>query len=159
MELTRLDYVLVAILGALAVIGLFKGFSGWLGTIVGLVAVTFVAPLLFGPCMVWAAGCTFLGGASVMPVGVIIDLVLSLIVFGLVSKLVVKFVGAILPQPFNALVGAASGLLLGSVVVVLLAGTAFFEGGALQNGFVAANSRIVHFAAQLIDAHLEGSHP
>ena len=159
MELTTVDYVLAGLLAGLAVIGLFKGLSGWLGTIAGLAAAFVVAPLLFATCIAWASGFAFLGGAFLMPVAVIIDFVLSLIVFGLVRKIVVKFVSALLPQPFNALVGAASGLLLGSVVVVLLAGTAFFEGGSLQNGFVAAHSRIVHFAAQLIDAHLEGSRP
>ena len=43
------------------------------------------------------------------------------------------------------------------VLTVLLAGTAFFEGGALTEGFLASHSRIVHAAATVLEARLEGS--
>ena len=48
------------------------------------------------------------------------------------------------------------GILLGLLLTVLLAGTAFFEGGALTEGFLASHSRIVHAAATVLEARVEG---
>ena len=35
MDVTAFDYVLLAVIGTLAIIGLFKGLSGWWGTLTG----------------------------------------------------------------------------------------------------------------------------
>jgi hypothetical protein len=49
------------------------------------------------------------------------------------------------------------GLLLGLVLLVLLAGTAFFEGISLPQGFLASHSRLVHAVATVMASRLEGS--
>jgi uncharacterized membrane protein required for colicin V production len=156
MEITTFDYVLLAIVGALAVIGLFKGFSGWLGTLTGAAIATLAGYLCFGYCHAAAVACPWVSDSFVQVAAAVLDFLLSLIVFGLVRLMAVKFFSFLLPQPLDAIIGMIGGLLLGGVLVVLLAGTAFFEGGNLKDGFVAANSGIVHFVASAIDNYLEG---
>lgn len=156
MDATTLDYVLLAVIGALAVIGLFKGFSGWLGTLSGAGAAALAGYFAFGSCIKAAAACPWVSGPFVHLAGAVLDFLLSLVVFGLVRRLAGKFFSFLLPQPLNALAGMAGGLLLGMIFLVFLAGTAFFEGGLLAEGFVASHSRLVRFAASVVDAHLEG---
>ena len=157
MDVTVFDYVLVAVIGVLAVIGLFKGLSGWLGTLVGAAAATVVGYFGFGYCLKAAAACPWVSGPFVSLAAAILDFLLGLIVFGLSRRLAVKFFSFLLPQPLNAIVGMVGGLFLGALLTILLAGTAFFEGVSLPEGFLASHSRIIHTAATVLASRLEGS--
>ena len=87
----------------------------------------------------------------------LLDMLATLLTFCLVRSLAKRFFSFVISQPFDALLGLAGGIFLGMVLTVLLAGTAFFEGGKLTEGFLASNSRIVHIAAVALEAQLEGS--
>ena len=156
MDLTTFDYVLLAAIGTLAVIGLFKGLSGWMGTLAGAGAGSLAGWLGFGWCLAAAANCPWVTGPFVRLAAALLDFLLALIAFGLVRRLAVKFISFLVPQPLNALIGMAGGLFLGGVLAVVLAGTAFFEGCALEDGFAASHSCLVRVAARALDAHLEG---
>jgi len=155
MELTTFDYVLLAVFGALGVIGLFKGLSGWLGTLAGAGAGALVGWLALGHCLAAAAACPWVSGPFVRLAAAVLDFLVGLIAFGLTRKLAVKFISFLVPQPLNAIVGMVGGLFLGAVLAVLLAGTAFFEGVPPTEGFVAGHSRIVRIAAAAIETRLE----
>ena len=156
MELTAFDYVLLAAIGTLAIIGLFKGLSGWLGTLIGAVAATVVGYFGFDFCLKAAMACPWVSGPFVSLAAAILDFLVGLIVFGLTRRLAVKFFSFLLPQPLNAIIGMLGGLFLGLVLTVLLAGTAFFEGVSLPEGFLARHSRLVHAVATVMASRLEG---
>ncbi|MBR4654956.1 MAG: hypothetical protein IKO72_16485 [Kiritimatiellae bacterium] len=159
MYLTTLDWVLLFPIGALAVIGLFKGLSGWLGTLAGGAAAAAASYLLLGPCQSAAAACPWVSGPFVRVAAGVLDFLAALIAFGLVRRLTVRFLSFLLPQPLNALVGLAGGLLLAAGGLMLLAATAVFEGGTgpLADGFLASRSHLVNLAAKVLDSRLEGA--
>ena len=157
MDITTLDYVLLAAIGVLAIIGLFKGFSGWMGTVVGVAVAAVAGYFAFGYCMLAASSCPWVSGPFVRLAAAILDLFLTLLVFGLVRRLAVRFFSFLLPQPLDALTGMTGGFFLGLVLTVLLAGTAFFEGCPLTEGFLASHSRIVRMAASVLEARLEAT--
>ena len=156
MDMATLDYVLLAAIGVLAIIGLFKGFSGWMGIFAGAVVSTVVGYLAFGYCMSAAAASPWVSGPCVRIAAAVLDLLAALLAFCIVRILVKRFFSFLLSQPLDALVGLAGGVFLGMLLTVLLAGTAFFEGGALTEGFLASHSRIVRMAATVLEARLEG---
>ena len=156
MDVTTFDYVLMAVLGALAVIGLFKGLSGWLGTFVGLTTAICVGYFGFGCCFSFTVKSQLVSEAFVPVAAAVMDFLVSLIAFGFARLVSKRFFSFLLPQPLDAIVGMLGGLVLWTVVVVLLAGTAFFEGGKLSDGFIASKSRIVHRTASAMDVHVEG---
>ena len=156
MEVTAFDYVLLAVIGTLAIIGLFKGLSGWLGTLTGAASATVFGYFGFGYCLKAATACPWVSGPFVSLAAAILDFLVGLIVFGLTRRLAVKFFSFLLPQPLNAIVGMVGGLFLGLVLMVLLAGTAFFEGVSLPKGFLASHSRLVHAVATVMASRLEG---
>ncbi len=153
---TAFDYVLLAAIGALAIIGLFKGLSGWLGTLTGAAAATVVGYFGFGFCLKAAMACPWVSGPFVSLAAAILDFLVGLIVFGLTRRLAVKFFSFLLPQPLDAIIGLLGGVFLGLVLTVLLAGTAFFEGVSLPEGYLAGHSRLVHAVATVMASRLEG---
>jgi len=157
MDITTLDYALLAVFGVLAIIGLFKGLSGWLGTVTGAVASAAVGYFAFGYCLLAASACPWVSGPFVRLAAAVLDLLVTLLAFCLVRNLARRFFSFLLPQPLDALIGLAGGIFLGLLFAVLLAGTAFFESGPLTEGFLASHSRIVHMAATALEARLEGS--
>ena len=156
MDLTMFDYVLVAVLGTLAIIGLFKGLSGWLGTLIGAAAATVVGYFGFGFCLKAATACPWVSGPFVSLAAAILDFLVGLVAFGLARRLAVKFFSFLLPQPLNAIIGLLGGMFLGLVLTVLFAGTAFFEGVSLPEGYLARHSRLVHAVATVMASRLEG---
>ena len=101
------DYALCGITVVMAVLGLFRGFSGTLGFVLGAVAAAFAAS--FG----WAYSASFTDVAWQRGAGV---LVATLLAFGVVRLIVKKLVNGLLAQPsdaiFGFLVGAALGVLI-----------------------------------------------
>ena len=70
---TAFDYVLLAAIGTLAIIGLFKGLSGWLGTLTGAAAATVVGYFGFGFCLKVAMACPWVSGPFVSLAAAILD--------------------------------------------------------------------------------------
>lgn len=159
MELQPLDYVLLTIFGFLVIVGLFKGLSGWLGTIVGATSASVMGFFGFGTCRSAAAACSFVSPPLLVPAAMVLDFLGALIIFGLVRKIVARFVTFLVPQPLNAILGTAGGIVLSAVVAGVLAATAMFEGCRLTEGLVARYSCIVKMVAGLVDSGLEGKAP
>lgn len=140
------------------VVGLFRGFSGQLGSLAGIVAALVVGYFLFAPirCLVvsgnWITGETAQSGvASAM------DFVVALVVFGLVRRIVAKFVSFLVPQPMNAIAGGAIGLVKGMVAVGLLTGVGLVQTGRFSEGFFAAHSTFVKVVGSVADSYMQGA--
>ena len=102
------DYALCGITIVMAVLGLFRGFSGTLGFVLGAVAAAFAAS--FG----WACSASFTEVAWQRGAGV---LVATLLCFGIVRLIVKKLVNGLLAQPSDAILGCLIGVALGGLVL------------------------------------------
>lgn len=107
----------------MAVLGLFRGFSGTLGFAFGAVAAVFAAS--FG----WAYSASFTDVAWQRGAGV---LVATLLAFGIVRLIVKRLVNGLLAQPSDALFGFLIGAALGVLILVAWAYSgAYLEYSAL----------------------------
>ena len=118
------DYVLCGLAIAMAVLGLFRGFSGTLGFVLGAIAAAFTAS--FG----WAYSESFTTVAWQRGAGV---LVATLLAFGLVRMIVKKLVNGLLAQPSDAVFG----LLIGAALGVLLLVAWAYSGAYLEYSYLA----------------------
>ena len=118
------DYVLCGLAIAMAVLGLFRGFSGTLGFVLGAIAAAFTAS--FG----WAYSESFTTVAWQHGAGV---LVATLLAFGLVRMIVKKLVNGLLAQPSDAVFG----LLIGAALGVLLLVAWAYSGAYLEYSYLA----------------------
>ena len=107
------DYVLCGITVVMAVLGLFRGFSGTLGFVLGVIVAAVVGS--FG----WTYSLSFTAVAWQRGACV---LVATLLAFGLVRLIVKKLVNGLLAQPTDALLGFLIGAALG---VLMLAAWAY----------------------------------
>jgi uncharacterized membrane protein required for colicin V production len=87
----------------------------------------------------------------------ILDLVIALVVFGLVRRIVARFVSFLIPQPMNAIVGALIGLLKSVVLVGMLAAVGLVQTGRFSEGFFAARSTFVKSIGTLADSYMQGA--
>lgn len=105
-QLQVADWVLLGATLGMAVLGLFRGFSGTLAFLLAVVVSAFTAT--FG----WTYSANFTEVAWMRGAGV---LVVALVAFGLVRMVVKKLVNGLLAQPsdaiFGFLIGAAFGVL------------------------------------------------
>ena len=140
------------------VFGLFRGFSGQFGSFVGIVAALVIGYFLFSPirCLV-VSGNWITGETAQSGVAAIIDFVVALVVFGLVRRIVAKFVSFLVPQPMNAIAGGAIGLVKGMVAVGLLTGVGLVQTGRFSEGFFAAHSTFVKMVGSLADSYMQGA--
>ena len=118
------DYALCGIAVVMSVLGLFRGFSGTLGFVLGAIAAAFAAS--FG----WPYSASFTDVAWQRGAGV---LVTTLLVFGIVRLIVKKLVNGLLAQPSDAIFGFLTGAALG---VLILAAWAY-SGAYLEYSFLA----------------------
>ena len=102
------DYALCGITVVMAVLGLFRGFSGTLGFVLGAIAAAFVAS--FG----WEYSASFTDVAWQRGAGV---LVTTLLAFGIVRLIVKKLVNGLLAQPSDAIFGFLTGAALGVLIL------------------------------------------
>ena len=118
------DYALCGITVVMAVLGLFRGFSGTLGFVLGVIAATFVGS--FGwTCSLSFTTVTWQRGAGV--------LVAALLAFGFVRLIVKKLVNGLLAQPSDAIFG----LLIGTVFGVLILVAWAYSGAYLEYSHLA----------------------
>ena len=103
------DYAICGITVVMAVLGLFRGFSGTLGFVLGVIAAAFVGS--FG----WTYSLSFTAVAWQRGAGV---LVAALLAFGLVRLIVKKLVNGLLAQPSDAIFGCLIGAALGVLILV-----------------------------------------
>ena len=118
------DYALCGITIVMAVLGLFRGFSGTLGFVLGAVAAAFAAS--FG----WVHSASFTDVAWQRGAGV---LVATLLAFGIVRLVVKKLVNGLLAQPSDAIFGFLIGAALGILVLVAWA----YSGAYLEYSILA----------------------
>ena len=97
------------------------------------------------------------GETAQKAVAAISDFVAMLLVFGLVRRIVARFVSFLVPQPMNAIAGGLVGLLKSLVVVGLLAGIGLIQTGRFSNGFLASRSTVVRMAGTLADSYMQGA--
>ena len=103
------DYALCGLTIVMAVLGLFRGFSGTLGFALGAIAALVTAS--FG----WTYSATLTAVMWQRGAGV---LVATLLAFGLVRLIVKKLVNGLLSQPSDAIFGCLIGLVLGAALLV-----------------------------------------
>ena len=140
------------------VVGLFKGFSGQLGSLVGIVLALVAGYFLFAPLKGIVAGGNWVSGDTAQnAVAGIADFVAVLVVFGIVRRIVARFVSFLVPQPMNAIAGALIGLFKSLIVVGLLVGAGLVQTGRFSEGFFAAHSIFVKFAGTLADSYIQGA--
>lgn len=118
------DYALCGITVVMAVLGLFRGFSGTLGFVLGVIAATFVGS--FG----WTYSLSFTTVTWQRGAGV---LVAALLAFGFVRLIVKKLVNGLLAQPSDAIFG----LLIGTVFGVLILVAWAYSGAYLEYSHLA----------------------
>ena len=103
------DYILCGLTIVMAVLGLFRGFSGTLGVVLAALAATLTAT--FG----WPLSASFTEVTWQRAGGV---LVATLLAFGLVRLIVKKLVNGLLAQPSDAIFGFLIGAALGVLILV-----------------------------------------
>ena len=158
MDLTVLDWVLFGVTAFFVVVGLFRGFSGQLGSFVGIAAALLVGYFLFSPFRAMVAAGNWVEGETAQKgAAAVLDFVVALIVFGLVWRLVAKFVSFLVPQPLNAIAGGLVGLFKGAVAVVGLAVAGLMQTGRFSEGFFASHSAIVKMVGSFADAYVKGA--
>ena len=101
--------MLCGITVVMAALGLFRGFSGTLGFVLGVVAAAFTGS--FG----WAYSASITAVAWQRGAGV---LVAALLAFGLARLVVKKLVNGLLAQPSDAIFGFLIGAALGVLILV-----------------------------------------
>ena len=158
MELTVIDWIIFAVTAFFTVVGLFKGFSGQLGSLVGMAMALAAGYFLFVPLKGVVTGGNWVSGETAQnAVAGIADFVAMLVVFGIVRRIVARFVSFLVPQPMNAIAGALIGLLKSVIVVGLLVGTGLLQTGRFSEGFLAAHSTFVKFVGTLADSYMQGA--
>lgn len=158
MELTVLDWIIFAVAAFFTVVGLFRGFSGQLGSLAGMAAALVAGYFLFAPLKGAVTGGNWVSGeAAQNAVAGIADFTAMLVVFGIVRRIVARFVSFLVPQPMNAIAGALIGLLKSVVVVGLLAGSGLIQTGRFSDGFFAARSAFVKIAGMAADSYMQGA--
>ena len=158
MDLTTIDWIIFAVAAFFTVVGLFKGFSGQLGSLAGLAAGLMAGYFLFAPMKGLVAGGNWVSGETAQnAVAGISDFVIALVVFGLVRRVVARFVSFLVPQPMDAIAGALRGLLKSAVAVGVLAAVGLIQTGRFSDGFFAARSTFVKTIGTLADSYMRGA--
>jgi hypothetical protein len=113
---------------------------------------------LFAPLKGVVTGGNWVSGETAQSaVAGIADFTAMLVVFGIVRRIVARFVSFLVPQPMNAIAGALVGLLKSVVVVGLLAGAGLIQTGRFSDGFFAARSSFVKMAGMAADSYMQGA--
>jgi len=99
------------------VVGLFRGLSGGLGTLGGLAAATAAGWFLFDPISSLIISRGWLTGSLEQRIAaIVVDGIIGLLAFGIVRKLIEKFVRYLVSRPFDAFLGAIVGGALGFAI-------------------------------------------
>ena len=158
MDFTALDWVLLAVAAFFAVVGLFRGLSGQLGSLVGIVAALVVGYFAFAPLRGFVqAGGMVNGETAQKSLAAVADFVVALIAFGLSRRIVARFVSFLVPQPTDAIAGAVVGLFKGAVAIGALTGVGIVQTGRFSEGFFASHSSLVRAVGEIADSYMQGA--
>jgi len=104
------DMALVALVGVGVVIGLFRGLSGGLGTIGGLAVAIAAGWHSIDPLTSFISGRNWFENALALRGAVLVTEGLAgLVVFGVVRRIIEKFVRFLVPRTLDAVLGAVAG--------------------------------------------------
>lgn len=159
MELTTVDWILLGGMAALAVVGLFRGISGELGSLLGLAAGVLAGFLLYGAAQGCAASLGFdtRGPGMLKGATIAIDCLLALVIGGIVRLLVRKFVSFLMGRMVDSCLGLLSGLIKGALLIGVLTGFGLVAAGDGAEGVFVARSPIIAFIASFADAYVAGT--
>lgn len=159
MDMTAIDWVLLGGTGVLMIIGLFRGISGELGSLLGLAAGVLAGFLLYGAAQGAAMSFGFgqHGDSVFKGASIGIDVVMALVIGGLVRLLVRKFVSFLMGRVIDSILGVLSGLIKGVLIIGTLAGFGLIQAGSDLEGPFVAHSPIVAEIASWADAYVQGT--
>ena len=140
-------------------IGVYRGLSGELASLLGFVAAVVAGFGLYGSVNAGVRAVGFNKGdaTELVATGVSVFL-LSIVAFGVTWRIINKFVSFLVPQPTNALVGALSGAFKSLVFLLLLAGVGFVRPGTYAQSGLSKQSQVVHTLAAWVDSFYAGHH-
>lgn len=158
MDLTIIDWVIFIVAAFFTVVGLFRGFSGQIGSLAGMVAALFAGYFLYSPIKGFVVDGNWISGeATQNAVAGTFDFIVMLVMFGLVRRLVSRFVSFLIPQPMDAIVGGLIGLMKSVVLVGVLAGVGLVQTGRFSDGFFSARSTFVRMVGKVADSYTQGA--
>ena len=124
------DYAVCGVTIVMAVLGLFRGFSGTLGFVLGTIAAALAGT--FG----WTYSASLTDVVWQRGAGVLVGALLS---FGLVRLIVKRLVNGLLAQPSDAILGFLIGAAVGGAILVAWAYSgAYLEYSTLARGAAAS---------------------
>ena len=116
-EMLPMDWVLAGFVLSMAVMGLFRGFSGTLAFMAAIAVASVAGFKAWELAPNWLGQLWMCGAAT---------LIVVLIVFGIVRLIVKKIVNGILAQPSDAVFGFVAGAVAGLVVIFVWARTGLY---------------------------------
>ena len=159
MNLSPIDIALLGGVALMVGIGVYRGLSGELASLLGFVAAVVAGFGLYGSVNAGVRAVGFNKGdaTELVATGVSVFL-LSIVAFGVTWRIINKFVSFLVPQPTNALVGALSGAFKSLVFLLLLAGVGFVRPGTYAQSGLSKQSQVVHTLAAWVDSFYAGHH-
>ena len=159
MNLSPIDIALLGGVALMVGIGVYRGLSGELASLLGFVAAVVAGFGLYGSVNAGVRAVGFNKGdaTELVATGVSVFL-LSIVAFGVTWRIINKFVSFLVPQPTNALVGALSGAFKSLVFLLLLAGVGFVRPGTYAQSGLSKQSQVVHTLAAWVDSFDAGHH-
>ena len=155
---TIVDWALTGALALLALIGLFRGISGELGSLLGIAAGVLAFWLLYGVAGQCAASALAGHDAALLKGATIaIDAVFALLAGGTVRFLVRKFVSFLIGRALDAGLGLLSGVVKGVLLIGVVTGLGVVQTGDEAAGPLAARSPLIAEIASWTEAYAPGN--
>ncbi len=156
--LTNFDYILLSLMGAGFVIGLFKGFSGHLGSFVGLISALAVGYFCHEFALEVVDEFDVEPASMQRTAAIALNFTVCLISFGLVRILVSKFVSFLIPQPMNAILGGIIGFIISLAFIGIAVGFGIVRPeGDINAGIFPAKSVVIKNIAVVVDTYTAGA--
>ncbi|MBP5320685.1 MAG: CvpA family protein [Kiritimatiellae bacterium] len=117
-----LDYLIIAVALFLVIRGFFRGCSGEIGQLLGIVAATFAVFLCRAPVSSAVSACPSLNNNpfACSLLSALAILVVGIVAWLLVGRVCAKLISLAVPQPLNAILGGIIGLLKVFLLVCML---------------------------------------
>lgn len=157
-DFTTLDWVILGGMALLAVIGLVRGISGEIASLLGIATGLLVGFMLYGVAASIAAQAAAAHDEGVRKaVAIGIDALLALVAGGVVRIFVKKFVSFLIGRVLDCFLGMAAGLVKGVVLTGVLTGLGVVKPGENSSGYFSAKSPVIRVIADWADAYAEGA--
>ena len=140
----------------MAVIGLVRGISGEIGSLLGIATGLLVGFLLYGVAVNISAQVASAHDEGVRK-AVAIDGLFALVAGGVVRILVKKFVSFLIGKVLDCFLGLVAGLVKGVVITGVLTGLGVVKPGENSSGYFSAKSPVIRQIADWADAYAEGA--